>query len=253
MKNFAVSLYADVYTPFGNDVQPAAAEIKNVVICRDYVTNPRPQPAHSMKSSVSPVDALQSWKLFLAGDAHAFESLMSRHFQALFHYGSKFSRDREFVKDCIQDLFLNLWEKRENLGSDVVVRAYLMASLRRQMHRAAQSRLPADESEDLEDGLFDMCLSVEQDFIENESNLALTEKLKSLVDQLPARQKEVIYLRFFQDLDRTQISLIMGVSPQTVSNLLQIALKQLKKYWHFTLLVMSFFAGCEALLNYLSF
>jgi len=185
------------------------------------------------------------WQRFLAGEADAFERLMTLHFRTLFHYGSKFSKDKEFVKDNIQDLFLNLWERRQNLSSDVVVRPYMMASLRRLMHRNSKSKpLVSDFPFEEHNGNFDIEFSVEDEYIENESSLGITQKLKKLLDELPERQKEVIYLKFFQEMDRGQISEIMNISPQTVSNLLQIAIKQLKRYWRvefLTLLFVHFF------------
>ncbi|MCF2442698.1 sigma-70 family RNA polymerase sigma factor [Dyadobacter sp. CY345] len=185
------------------------------------------------------------WQRFLAGEADAFERLMTLHFRTLFHYGSKFSKDKEFVKDNIQDLFLVLWERRQNLSSDIVVKPYMMASLRRLMHRNAKSKpLLSDYPFEDYNGDFEIEFSVEEEYIENESSLVLTQKLKRLLDELPERQKEVIYLKFFQEMDRGQISEIMNISPQTVSNLLQIAIKQLKRYWKvefLTLLLIHFF------------
>lgn len=172
------------------------------------------------------------WQRFLAGEVDAFERLMTLHFRTLFHYGSKFSKDKEFVKDNIQDLFLVLWERRQNLSSDIVVKPYMMASLRRLMHRSAKSKpLLSDYPFEVYNGDFEIEFSVEEEYIENESSLVITRKLKRLLDELPERQKEVIYLKFFQEMDRGQISEVMNISPQTVSNLLQIAIKQLKKHW----------------------
>lgn len=185
------------------------------------------------------------WQRFLAGEVEAFDHLMKHHFRTLFHYGSKFSKDKEFVKDNIQDLFLILWERRQNLSRDIAVKPYLMASLRRLMHRSAMSKpLLSDSSIEEINGNFDIEFSVEEEYIENESTLVITQKLKKLLDELPQRQKEVVYLKFFQEMDRGQISEVMSISPQTVSNLLQIAIKQLKKHWRaelFTLLMVHFF------------
>ncbi|WP_254563005.1 RNA polymerase sigma factor [Dyadobacter diqingensis] len=185
------------------------------------------------------------WQRFLAGEVEAFDHLMTTHFRTLFHYGSKFSKDKEFVKDNIQDLFLILWERRQNLSHDIAVKPYLMASLRRLMHRSAMSKpLLSDSSVEEINGNFDIEFSVEEEYIENESTLVITQKLKKLLDELPTRQKEVVYLKFFQEMDRGQISEVMSISPQTVSNLLQIAIKQLKKHWKaefFTLLMVHFF------------
>lgn len=168
------------------------------------------------------------WERLLKGNKMAFEELMKTHFTALFHYGTKFSKDKEFIKDCIQDLFLQVWESRQNLSDDVMVKPYLMASLRRRIHRAT---LPIHFSEVESKDLFDIEFSIEEKFIQNESTLVLTQKIKLALEMLPKRQKEVIYLKFFQELEREQIAKIMDIAPQTVSNLLQMAVKQLKKHW----------------------
>lgn len=184
------------------------------------------------------------WQRFLAGEVEAFDRLMTLHFRTLFHYGSKFSKDKEFVKDNIQDLFLILWERRQNLSGDIAVKPYMMASLRRLMHRSSKSKpLLSDTAFDEVSGNFEIEFSVEEEYIENESSLVLTQKLGKLLDELPERQKEVVYLKFFQEMDRGQISEVMNISPQTVSNLLQIAIKQLKRHWKaefFTLFLVHF-------------
>ena len=195
-------------------------------------------PNHSMNQS----DDNTVWKQFLSGNKEAFDLLMSSYYRLLFQYGSKFSQDKEFVKDCIQDLFLVLWEKRENLDKSAVVKPYLLASLRRLMHRCISSKSwIGDKSLEDSDISFEIEFSVEERYIENEAIYARAQQLKQLLDQLPKRQKEVVYLKFFQDMDRNQISQVMDVTPQTVSNLLQIAIKQLKKHWKeafFTVLII---------------
>lgn len=170
------------------------------------------------------------WDKFLKGNKMAFGELMKTNFAALFHYGTKFSKDNEFIKDCIQDLFLQLWESRQNLSDNVVVRPYLMASLRRRIHRAS---LPVHLSEVLTESkdVFDIEFSIEEKFIQHESTVVLTQKIQQALEMLPKRQKEVVYLKFFQELEREQIAKIMDITPQTVSNLLQMAVKQLKKRW----------------------
>lgn len=170
------------------------------------------------------------WDRFLEGDKVAFGELMKTHFNTLFHYGTKFSKDKEFIKDCIQDLFLQLWESRQNLSNNVMVKPYLMASLRRRIHRSTLPFYFSDILMESKDS-FDIEFSIEEKFIQDESTLALTQKIKYTLEMLPKRQKEAIYLKFFQELEREQIAKIMDIAPQTVSNILQMAVKQLKKQW----------------------
>jgi RNA polymerase sigma factor (sigma-70 family) len=171
------------------------------------------------------------WKRTLAGHVPAFEKLMDSHFRSLFEYGLKFSGDEEFVKDKIQDLFLYVWEKRRNLKADIPVKPYLMASLRRMMHRAHDTTLVYNPSLENHPTLFDVKFSVEKEYIRHETTRLMSLRLKNSLEKLPPRQKEVVYLKFFQELNRDQIATVMNISPQTVSNLLQIAMKQLRKHW----------------------
>jgi RNA polymerase sigma factor (sigma-70 family) len=179
------------------------------------------------------------WQKVLEGDNTAFGILMSRYFRVLYQYGCKFSKDESFVKDSIQDLFLMLWERRQNLSKQVNIKPYLMASLRRSIHRHyLRNKEIFAESFEADSSLFDLEFSVETQYIETESINTYTQHIKSLLEKLPQRQKEVVYLRFFQNLERDEISQIMSIAPQTVSNILQMALKQLRSNWNIDLLLM---------------
>lgn len=172
------------------------------------------------------------WCGMLKGDIMAFERLMVTQYRVLYHYGLKFTADQEFVKDTIQDLFLHVWERRESLNADIPPKPYLMASLRRMMNRSPlKSPLVPESLPAMYPPLPRIEFSVEKNFIQRESARVLSQRLKTLLDELPLRQKEVIYLKFYQNLDRAQIALVMDIAPQTVSNLLQMALKKLRKYW----------------------
>jgi RNA polymerase sigma factor (sigma-70 family) len=170
---------------------------------------------------------LDIWQAVLQGDKSSFEQLMERHYKALFHYAAKFSTDTELVKDCIQELFIGIWDSRARLSSNVNPRAYLVASLRRALHRKLQVESRISKAADLSE-YFDLETSIEEKLIHSEKTARQAKLISHVVNLLPKRQKEVIYLKFFQDLSRDEIADIMGNSPQTVSNLLQLALKRLR-------------------------
>jgi len=173
---------------------------------------------------------LHIWQSFLEGDKASFEQLMRLHYKTLFNYGSKYSLDAELVKDCIQELFIGLWDRRLRLSTNVNPKAYLLASLRRALHRKmqAENRLLKFQDKAGSSGFLDFELSVEEKIVGNEDVMLLKKKIASLISNLPRRQKEVIYLKFFQDLSRDEIARVMGNNPQTVSNLLQLALKKMR-------------------------
>jgi len=178
------------------------------------------------------------WRGSLAGDAQLFEKLVDQTYDLLFQYGCKFCRDRDLVKDCIQDVFLEVWEKRQLLNANIPPRPYFLASLRRRLHRVVQyNRLNTFGDYDKIELDFESEFSVEQQFIQLESDQRLATELSYWLNELPKRQKEAVYLRFFHDLSRDEIAEIMDIHPQSVSNLLQTAFKWLKAHWKIGLLV----------------
>ena len=176
-------------------------------------------------------NALQGlWQRLLQGEGNVMASLMQAVFRSLFHYGTKFTTDHELVKDCIQDVFVDVWQHRSSVDGHIPAKAYLMASLRRKIHRKTIKQgyfQPFGEAEEL---LFQVDFSVQDAIISDEVTRQTAYRVKHLLDLLPKRQQEVIYLKFFHDLDREHIAEVMGVAPQTVSNLLQLALQKLRQY-----------------------
>lgn len=174
-------------------------------------------------------DAL--WKEFITGSHSSFDILVETFYPVLFQYGAKFCRDQDTVKDCIQDVFLTIWESRVSLNSDIPVRPYLLASLRRRINR----KLTYDRHElncEISDETFYSDFTIEQDMIEIEQSRETSSKLAYLFNHLPARQKEVIYLKFFQNLNRDEIAEVMQISPQSVSNLFQKTILRLRADWN---------------------
>ena len=79
---------------------------------------------------------MNTWGSMAGGDKDAFLTLYESHYQALFCYGFSLSTDRELTKDCIQELFIEIWNTRSSLNTEVKnVRSYLFTWLRRKISR----------------------------------------------------------------------------------------------------------------------
>lgn len=170
------------------------------------------------------------WNAFRKGDESAFAQIARIHYRSLFSYGIKFSRDREFVKDCIQDLYLELWSKRASLGDTDFVKFYLLKSLRRKIHREGVRKNRLQEEQELDwdpETLSDE--SIEQKLITIETNEAQVRVLNQELKRLPKRQQEVIYLKFFEDLSNEAIAEVMSITRQAVANLIYRTLRDLKE------------------------
>jgi RNA polymerase sigma factor (sigma-70 family) len=170
------------------------------------------------------------WNAFRSGDEDAFGEIARKYYIGLFSYGVRFSQDREFIKDCIQDLFFELWTRRQTLGDTDFVKFYLLKSLRRKIYRESTRQNRIFQETDLDDITENVGEdSIEQQLIAVESSQEKTRLINELLETLPRRQQEVIHLKFYQELGNEAIAQIMSISKQAVANLIYRSIRELKE------------------------
>ena len=180
------------------------------------------------------------WQALKRSEKAAYEILLKKYYPIVLNYGARFYKDKEFVKDCVQDLFIEIWNRREYLADVVSVKSYLLQSIRKNIIRES-SRLKwfreADKISDDHD--FDVEFDIETYLISREVENELLQKLRFELDKLTKRQREAIFLRFNQDLSYEEIAIIMDINYRSVVNLIHEAIKAIRKNW-FTVLLSSF-------------
>ncbi|MDQ6477461.1 sigma-70 family RNA polymerase sigma factor [Dyadobacter sp. LHD-138] len=184
------------------------------------------------------------WDSFRDGNEAAYTELAKRYYRTLLHYGLRFTPNVQIAEDTLQDLLIHLWLHRENLNDTPSVKFYLLKSFR---HRIIKTLKPFSEELELTDHFEDHLqeFSSEEVIIQNENEAGLKNQVQELMTQLPARQREVVYLRFFQGLKSEEIGNLLAIKPQSVSNILQRALSNLRNLWpvtpSFSFIFYSFF------------
>lgn len=174
-----------------------------------------------------PEDEALLWLRFKNGDRDAFASLYQRHSIALIAYGARLCPDRDLLKDQIQELFVELWNSRENLSETDSIRFYLLKALRYKLIRLEKRRHSRTSFEAIP---YDLQVApVEASIVERELHESYAHVLKDALGHLTLRQREIIQLRFYQGLSHEQIAELMDVNYQSVSNLLYKALCRLKE------------------------
>lgn len=181
------------------------------------------------------------WNQLRAGDEEAFSLLFEKYYSTLINYGKTLMNESDTVKDCVQDVFVDIWTYRHKLGEAILVKAYLLSSVRKRiarLHERENIFLRTKEVDTLE-FLFDF--SIEDHLIANEGMAAKVEQLNVLINKLPSRQKEALYLRYHQGLSVEQVSEVLNMNYQSTKNLLHRAILQLRK--DFPVSVLSLFLG----------
>ena len=168
------------------------------------------------------------WNAFKSGDWDAYTSLYHAYFRLLNNYGYKFTRDVNLIEDVIHDLFVNLWANRENLGNPFSVRNYLYKSVRNMLFRKIRNQSRFSDLTETDDHVpFEV--SFDHQLILNEEQKRIQDTLKSVLNQLPPRQREIVYLRFYDSLSYEEIADIMGINVSSTYKLLYKALENLQQ------------------------
>lgn len=169
------------------------------------------------------------WNEMCRGNADAFEKLYSYFARDLFRYGYRISTNHELVQDGVQDLFLHLWNKRHDLVEVISPRFYLYRSLRNKLIRSSETnRFVLSDDGDLPDQWFPSEDNIETNWISRESSHIQLTKLHDALQNLPVRQQEAIQLRYYHDFSTEEIGRIMNINQQSVRNLQNRAIQQLR-------------------------
>lgn len=148
------------------------------------------------------------WNQMKEGSVYAFETLYDRYFTILYGYGLQFCTDRELVKDCLQELFVDLYQRRTNLSEVNKVKQYLFVAFRHCILRQLSSRNFLFEPITV-NYHFQVNLSHEHQMISDQFDEECQKLLRNSFTQLSCRQKEAIFLRFYENMSYAEIAEVM--------------------------------------------
>ncbi len=186
---------------------------------------------NSQKLVIDNLDDSILWNALKLGDEKAFSSLFKKYYSHLVRYGNSFSPFPEKVQDCVQDVFTDIWIYKNSLNDNVVVKAYLLSSVRKRIARVQERDHIFKKTTTVDLIPFSFDFTIEDILIADETMLVKVSKLNQLINNLPARQKEALYLRYHQGLSVEQIAELLNVNYQSANNLLHRALLNIRKNW----------------------
>lgn len=167
------------------------------------------------------------WDSFCKGDTKAFSKIYYVYVQDMFAYGLCFTSDRELIKDCIHEVFVNIYKSKERLIAESA-KFYLIRSLRNELYNAFRDQketITIEESENI----FTPVYSAEEYYIEKEQSENSKKEVTKILSILTPHQREVIYYRFIEEMSLKEIAEIMDMNYQSVQNLIQRSISKLRK------------------------
>jgi RNA polymerase sigma factor (sigma-70 family) len=173
------------------------------------------------------------------GDKGSFLILYHTYYQALFCYGFTLSVDRELTKDCIQELFTEIWNTRPSLNKDVTnVKSYLFTWLRRKISRELSRLAKETAFNGANPDAGAIQASYEELLVAFQQSDEKKEQLRAALAKLTRKQLEIIRLKFFENLSYRAIATKKSLTPRTVYNSIYSSIRLLRESMKILLLHM---------------
>lgn len=179
-----------------------------------------------MQSTPHLPERLQTlWAGIRQRDRQSLTDLYRQVYTDLLHFGMRFGHDGATTKDAVNQLFLEIWERGNDLPVVENVRSYLITYLRRKLLREYEHGNRFVKITD--DELFSH--SYEEVIVQAQQEEHIRQRLQAALAQLTPRQKELIEMRFFRGLSNETICQETGMNINTVYNTISSALKTLRQ------------------------
>lgn len=157
-----------------------------------------------------------------AYDDLAFERLFKEHFRALHAYANVMLRDEELAEEMVQNVFLKLWEKRDDLNVEVSMKAYLY----KMVHNACLNHFKHAKTRAKYEDYASYTQPAEEESAARKLELKeLEERISKALNDLPQQCRIIFQMSRFEELKYKEIADQLGLSIKTVENQMGKALK----------------------------
>lgn len=156
-------------------------------------------------------------------DKNAFDEIYRRYWSDMFNSAYNIFRERESCMDIVQELFIWLWEHRNQLNV-VSLKPYLIVAVKFKVANYIRSGK-------VRASFFDKLKQVEEPYELIEDSVEVKELMAVInhfTNQLPERCREVFLLSRQEHLSNKEIAERLGISVKTVENQMTIAIKKLR-------------------------
>ncbi|MOA12599.1 RNA polymerase sigma factor SigX [compost metagenome] len=183
----------------------------------------------------SGINEAELWLTFKEGDVKAYEQIYTIYYRQLYNYAHKYTSDKELVNDLIHDLFVKIWNNRQTLSNPPSVKNYLFKSFRGHLFNHIRNTRDhasgtAEELEMLNPFTLEVKASPEADVIAVEKKNQVHRLISNAINQLTDRQREAIYLKYYEGFSYPEIAEIMGLSVKATYKLIARAIAVLREH-----------------------
>ena len=169
------------------------------------------------------------WQRFIIGEDQALSTLYNCYVHKLFSYGLKIHGDEFLVKDCIQEVFIHLIDRKKKIILSDVSAVYLFKSLHNKLLEELRTKSrKIDITKSISFGEVNYEMSAEQQIIRSEQEQFLSKTMEAALNTLSDYQKEAIFLKYSQGFEYEKIAELLEIDIASARTLIYRSLKKVK-------------------------
>ena len=182
---------------------------------------------YSTKTNVQDQKSTLLFNAFRSGDVAAFSKLYDLHVGMLYNYVYKLTTDMELLKDCIQDVFIKIYNKRTELDAVQNIKSYMLISLKNKLCDESRKRIHlSDVAVDELDVISPD--NVETNYLAVEKEKQNSDFIARMLNKLSPRQRKAIELYYIEEYKYEDICIELQMNYQSVRNLIHRGMLKLR-------------------------
>lgn len=169
------------------------------------------------------------WDKIRNGDAEAMKILYQDCYQELYAFGFRLLPDKDQVKDCVHEIFCELWSNRSRIGQIDYIQAYLRTCVRNRILKEIKQEMNTERIGDQKEIFQLREHDYEQLLIASQQLEEQKLKIAHAINRLTAMQREIISLKFYEGLTYEAIAVQLNLKTRTVYNHVYSAICSLRE------------------------
>lgn len=157
----------------------------------------------------------------------AFNDLFRFLYPKLVRFAMKYTKRKDDACDIVQDTFVTLWQKRDELNPNQSIQAFLFKIVKNRSINWVKKHSNQLESLDQQKLIDESTFKYSNP--DNSPDENMSANFQIWISELPERQREAFELSRFDGLNHEEIADVMDVSPKTVNNHIVTALQALRE------------------------
>ncbi len=165
-------------------------------------------------------------KNFIDGDEKAFESLFKVYYQMLKKVAHFITQDAEQCEEIVHDVFINIWQKRQNINPEASFKNYLITAVRNRCFNHLKAKKQTQSIDNDESWVEEL---VADTYTDTKAQVRDVQKaIDAAIDKLPEQCRLIFQLSRYEGMSYKEIAEALNIAPKTVENQIGRALKFLK-------------------------